>query len=90
MRSERGYTLVEIMIAMALMSTGVAATLRVFGSSGRTAQAAQRDNVATQKAQAALDLLGTMPYNQLGLTSTPASSTDPLNPGSRVSGPRSP
>ena len=84
MRSEHGYTLVEIMIAMALMSVGVAATLRVFGSSGRTAQAAQRDNVATQKAQAALDLLSTTPYNQLGLTSTPASSTDQLergNPG---------
>lgn len=86
MRSEHGYTLVEIMIAMALMSVGVAATLRVFGSSGRTAQAAQRDNVATQKAQAALDLLSTTPYNQLGLTSTPASSTDQLDPGYRVSG----
>jgi prepilin-type N-terminal cleavage/methylation domain-containing protein len=85
-RSERGYTLVEILAAMALMSFGVAATLRVFGSSGRTAQAAQRDHVATQKAQAAIDLLGTTPYNQLGLTSTPASSTDPRNPGFRVSG----
>jgi prepilin-type N-terminal cleavage/methylation domain-containing protein len=85
-RSERGYTLVEILAAMALMSFGVAATLRVFGSSGRTAQAAQRDHVATQKAQAAIDLLGTTPYNQLGLTSTPASSTDPRNPGYRVSG----
>ena len=86
MRSEEGYTLVEIMVAMALMSTGVAATLRVFSSSGRTAQAAQRDNVATQKAQAALDLLGTTPYNQLGHTSTPASSTNPRDPGYRVSG----
>jgi len=86
LRSEHGYTLVEIMIAMALMSVGVAATLRVFGSSGRTAQAAQRDNVATQKAQAAVDLLGTTPYNKLGLTSAPASSTDPLDPGYRVSG----
>ena len=74
------------MIAMALMSTGVAATVRVFGASGRTAQAAQRDNVAIQKAQAALDLLGTTPYNKLGLTSTPASSSDPTNPGSRVFG----
>jgi prepilin-type N-terminal cleavage/methylation domain-containing protein len=86
LRSEHGYTLVEIMIAMALMSVGVAATLRVFGSSGRTAQAAQRDNVATQKAQAAVDLLGTTPYNKLGLTSTPASSSDPVNPGYRVNG----
>ncbi len=86
LREEHGYTLVEIMIAMALMSVGVAATLRVFGASGRTAQAAQRDNVATQKAQAAVDLLSTTPYNKLGLTSAPASSADPLDPGYRVSG----
>ena len=86
MRSECGYTLVEILAAMALMSVGVAATLRVFGSSGRTAQAAQRDQVATHKAQAALDQLGTTPYNKLGLTSAPTSSTDPVNPGYRVSG----
>ena len=85
LRSEHGYTLVEIMIAMSLMSVGVASTLRVFGTSDRTSQAAQRDNVATQKAQAAIDLLGTMPYSQLGLTSVPMSSSDPLNPGHRVS-----
>ena len=86
LRAEAGFTLVEILAAMTLMSVGVGATLRVFGSSGRTAQAAQRDQVATQKAQAAIDQLGTTPYNQLGLTSAPASSTDPLNPGYRVSG----
>ncbi len=86
LRAEAGFTLVEILAAMTLMSVGVGATLRVFGSSGRTAQAAQRDQVATQKAQATIDQLGTTPYNQLGLTSAPASSTDPLNPGNRVSG----
>ena len=86
MRSERGYTLVEILAAMTLMSVGVSATLRVFGATGRTAQAAQRDQVATHKAQAAIDQLGTTPYNELGLTSAPATSTDPLNPGHRVSG----
>ena len=37
LRGEHGFTLIEIMVAMALMSVGVAATLGVFGSSGRTA-----------------------------------------------------
>jgi prepilin-type N-terminal cleavage/methylation domain-containing protein len=86
LRAEAGFTLVEILAAMTLMSVGVGATLRVFGSSGRTAQAAQRDQVATHKAQATIDQLGTTPYNQLGLTAAPSTSTDPLNPGNRVSG----
>jgi prepilin-type N-terminal cleavage/methylation domain-containing protein len=85
-RSEQGFTLVEVLIAMTLMAVGIAATLGVFGSSGRTTLAAQRTDVASQKAQAALDLISTLPYDQIGLTSTPASSTNPLDPGSRVSG----
>jgi hypothetical protein len=68
------------------MSIGIAATLSVFGGSGRTTLAAQRLDVAAEKAQGALDQLSTMSYDKLGLTSTPASSTNPLDPGYRVNG----
>jgi prepilin-type N-terminal cleavage/methylation domain-containing protein len=84
--SERGFTLIEVLIAMTLMAIGITATLGVFGGSGRATVAAQRADVATQRAQAALDKLSTTAYGKLGLTSTPASSTSPLNPGYRVSG----
>jgi prepilin-type N-terminal cleavage/methylation domain-containing protein len=85
-RSEAGFTLMELLIAMTLMSVGVAATLGVFGATGRTTVVAQQRNVAIHQAQAALDQISTMDYDKVGLTSTPAASTDELNPGYRVSG----
>lgn len=84
--AERGFTLIEVLVAMALMAIGITATLGVFGGSGRATLAAQRLNVATQRAQAEVDKLSTTAYDKLGVTSTPASSTSPLNPGYRVSG----
>jgi prepilin-type N-terminal cleavage/methylation domain-containing protein len=85
-RSERGFTLVEVLVAMTLMSVGVAATLSVFGSAGRTTVIAQQNDVAVQQAQAAIDQISTMSYSKVGLTSTPSSSASPKNPGYRVSG----
>ena len=43
--------------------------------------AAQRASVASHQAQEELDRLSKTAYDKLGLTSTPASSADPLNPG---------
>jgi prepilin-type N-terminal cleavage/methylation domain-containing protein len=85
-RSERAFTLVEVLIAMTLMAVGISATLSVFGSSGRTAVIAQQNDVAVHQAQAEVDRLGRMDYDTLGLTATPATSTNPRNPGFRVSG----
>jgi prepilin-type N-terminal cleavage/methylation domain-containing protein len=84
--SEKGFTLMELLVAMALMSVGVAATLNVFGASGRTTVLAQQRNAAVQQAQGAIDQISTIGYDKVGLTSTPTTSTDPKNPGYRVSG----
>jgi prepilin-type N-terminal cleavage/methylation domain-containing protein len=86
MGSDRGFTLVEVLISMTLMSVGIAATLGVFGSAGRTTVVAQQKDVVVQQAQAAIDQISTMKYDKVGLTSTPASSSNPKNPGYRVSG----
>jgi prepilin-type N-terminal cleavage/methylation domain-containing protein len=85
-RSEQGFTMVEVLIAMTLMSVGIAATLGVFGGAGRTTVVAQQNDVSVAQAQAAIDQISTMNYDKVGLTSTPASSTNPKNPGYRVSG----
>jgi prepilin-type N-terminal cleavage/methylation domain-containing protein len=85
-RSEEGFTLIEVLIAVAIMSFGVAATMRVFGVAGRTTVRAQQHQVAVQQAQAELDRIAALSYGELALTSTPASSSDPKNPGNRVSG----
>lgn len=85
-QAERGFTIIEVVIAMALISIGVGSTLRVFGASGRTTVRAEQSEVAVQKAQAELDRLKTLPYGALALTSPPPSSVDPKDAGSKVEG----
>lgn len=85
-KDEQAFTLVELLIAMALTAVGVAATLGVFGASGRTTVISQNTEVGAQQAQAELDRLSKLRYGELAMTSTPSNSTDPKNPNSRVSG----
>ena len=69
------------------MSVGVAATMRVFGAAGRTTVRAQQQQVAVQQAQAEkVDRLAALPYDELALTSAPSSSSNPLDPGHKVTG----
>jgi prepilin-type N-terminal cleavage/methylation domain-containing protein len=84
--SERGFTLIEVLIAMALVSVGVAATIGVFGSSNRATLRAQQSEVGVQQAQAEIDRLSTISYGALALTSTPAASSTSTDPRYRISG----
>jgi len=86
LRNESGFTLIEVLIAALVMSVGVAATMRVFGASGRTTLRAQAQQVAVQQAQGELERIATVPYPELALTASAPSSSDPHNPGYRVSG----
>jgi len=85
-RSERGFTLVEILAAVALISIGVAATLKIFGAAGHSVLRSERTDVAVQQAQAELDRLQTIPYGQLAMKAAPTASSDLRDPGSRVEG----
>jgi prepilin-type N-terminal cleavage/methylation domain-containing protein len=85
-KGERGFTLAEVLIAMFLLSVGIAATIGVLSASGRTTLGAQRGDVATQQGQAEIEKLGTLRYGELALTTVPPSSVDPSNPDSRVTG----
>jgi prepilin-type N-terminal cleavage/methylation domain-containing protein len=86
LRHESGFTLIEVLVAALVMSVGVAATMRVFGASGHTTLRAQAQQVAVQQAQGELERIATLPYPELALTASAASSSDPQNPGFRVSG----
>ena len=83
-RSERGFTLIEVLAACAVISIGVASTLKTFGATGRTVTRSERTQVAIQRAQSELDRMRTIPYGELALTSPPATSSDPKDPGIRV------
>jgi prepilin-type N-terminal cleavage/methylation domain-containing protein len=85
-RSQGGFTLVEVLIAVFLMSLGIAATIGVLGASGHETLSAQRAEVATQEGQAEIERLVSLSYGELALTTTPPTSSDPSDPDSRVSG----
>jgi type II secretory pathway pseudopilin PulG len=78
--------LIEVLVAVAVMSFGVAATLRVFGSADRATLQAQQHEVAVQQAQGEVDRLASLSYGDLALTSTPVYSSDAADPNHRVSG----
>jgi hypothetical protein len=75
-----------MLIAVTVVSIGVAATLKVFGSAGRTTLSAQAQHVAVQQMQAELEQLSSLPYPELALTTAPEASTDPRHPGFKVAG----
>ena len=79
-RDERGFSLIELLIAMALTAVGVAATLGVFGAAGRTTVISQNTEVGAQQAQAELDRLSKLRYGELALTSSPVTPGQPRTP----------
>jgi prepilin-type N-terminal cleavage/methylation domain-containing protein len=58
-RPERGFTLIEVMIAIAIMGVGMLAMIATFGSAMAATQNAQYDLIAKQKALEALESIFT-------------------------------
>jgi prepilin-type N-terminal cleavage/methylation domain-containing protein len=86
LRAEHGFTMVEVLAAVAVISVGVAATLKIFGASDRAELRSVRTEVAVQQGQAEIDRMQRLSYGQLALTAAPVGSTDPREPGSHVEG----
>ncbi len=84
LRSEEGFTLIEVVIAALVLSLAALATFGVLAAATRNAQRAQATQVALDKAQAELEKLHTLSYEQLALTTTPSRVSSPLSPNSRV------
>jgi prepilin-type N-terminal cleavage/methylation domain-containing protein len=83
-RTQHGFTLIEVLIAVFLLALGMAATIAVLGASDRRALGAQRTDVAVEKAQAEIDRIATLEYGEIALTAPPPSSADPTDPDSRA------
>jgi prepilin-type N-terminal cleavage/methylation domain-containing protein len=69
--SERGLTLVEMLVAVFILSVGVLATVSVFAASKRASFGAQRHEVAVHQAEKEIEYLRSLTYEQLGLTENP-------------------
>jgi type II secretory pathway pseudopilin PulG len=85
-RDERGFTIVEVLVAMMILMVGAFATLRALTSATANTQRAKESQVLLDVAQQEMEKIRNLDYDQIALTSAPGSATSPLNPDSRVSG----
>src|SRR5437763_13179276 len=81
-----GIAIPELMVAILLLAVGILSTYAVFISSKHTNHVSELNESATHLAQQELERVTALPYTQIGLTSAPASSSDPNSPGYYVSG----
>jgi prepilin-type N-terminal cleavage/methylation domain-containing protein len=69
---ESGFTLIEMLMAVTLLTFGAIATIGVFSSSKKVSVVAQRQEVAVHQAQRELERLRSLPYDKIGLVAKPA------------------
>jgi hypothetical protein len=76
----------EVVVTAAVLMVGMLGTFAAFSGAKRTTLAAQHREVAVHQAQREIEKLTTRTYAELKLTAPPQSSSDPANPGSRMTG----
>jgi prepilin-type N-terminal cleavage/methylation domain-containing protein len=81
---EAGFTIVEVLVAILLVSVGSMVTFTLLSAATRNAQRAEASQVALEYAEQELELLRSMEDKQLALTSYPRNSTNPNSPNYRV------
>jgi Tfp pilus assembly protein PilV len=84
--AEAGLTIIEVLVAAVVLVAGAGAAFGLLGAATKNAQRAKATQVSLDLAQEELERLHSLPYERLALNSPPASSSDPLDPGYRVSG----
>lgn len=78
--------MVETLVAFLLLVIGVIATLQVLDASRRTGFRAEESQAMNNVGQRELEEIRALEYGQVALSGTPATSSDPTHPGSRVAG----
>jgi len=85
-RDERGFSLIEVVLAATVCLVGLMAVISTFDSSRRLVSASERTEVVSQRAERAIEQAISRPYAEIGLQATPAPahSTDPDHPNNRI------
>jgi Tfp pilus assembly protein PilV len=86
--NESGLTIVEVLVSMVVLTTGMLGVFGTIDGSNNSVEAAERTTVMTQVAQAALQSAEALPYAALADSSEPVqtSTTDTTNPTYYLSG----
>jgi len=83
---EEGMTIAEVMIAMLILAIGSMAVLNLMTAGAHNSYRGEQSQVVSNRLQQEMEKIQNLPYNQIALTGLPGDSTDPRNPGWRVSG----
>jgi Tfp pilus assembly protein PilE len=90
LRSERGMTIAEVMIAALILAASSLAVLNLIASGARSNYRSEQSQVVADRLQSEAEqikqLADSANYDRIALTATPTHSTDPNSPDFRVSG----
>lgn len=75
-----GFTLMETMAALSVLAVGILGSITAFNTSRKLSLINERHTAMTQIAQREIERIEGLPYSQIGLTSTPSTSTDASSP----------
>ncbi len=73
MKHEDGFTVIEVLLAILILSVGVLAAIGSLNASRRLSLVAERQTSMAHRAQAELERVKSMSYSQIGLTGTSSS-----------------
>lgn len=85
-RDEAGLTLVEVMVAAIVLVLGAMATFGILSTATKNAQRAKASQAVLHLAQEEMERMRSLPYGRLAISNLPATSSNPLDPNSRVAG----
>jgi len=83
-KSEEGFTIAEVLVAILILSIGAMATFSLLSAATRNAHRAEASQVALEYAEQELEFLRSMESGELALTETPPPSPNTFNPNYRV------
>jgi Tfp pilus assembly protein PilE len=86
LRNEKGFGLLELLMAMTMLNIGILALVAAFNSGAVALQRASRVTTASALADAQMELYRALTYSAIGLSSTSVNATDTLSRSDSVLG----
>jgi Tfp pilus assembly protein PilV len=83
---ERGFAVVELVVAVVVLTIGVLALVTTFDSSRGLANSAEKRDTASAIGQRELERVAALPWTQIAHSAAPAGSSNPADPASFMSG----
>jgi prepilin-type N-terminal cleavage/methylation domain-containing protein len=83
-RAQAGFTLIEVLVALLLLTVGLLATATVYASSRGLTGVSERTTVLAHRAQAEIERISALGWSHVALSGVPTPSADPADPASML------